>query len=322
MASSATRRADAVAGALRRAVQTGILSADQAEAVLVAERSREQPGGVRGGGLPVTEALGYLGGLLALSGAVTLALQYWPELPTMVRLALLGAVAVTTWLVGTRIGDSAAPALRRLRGALWFASSMAAAGFAAELAWDVGHLDDAGVAIAAGAVGALHAGLLWRRRDRPAQHLACLAGALLAAAGVGDLLDDAGAIGLAIAAVGAGWLVAGWYRLLPPSVLALAGGGTAVLFGTGITAGNWPDAAPLLGLAAATVLAGVGVGTDRTPLTVVGLLGAFVYLPWTVGHFFTESLGVPLAMVFCGVALLAVTLLLLRRNTGLPTLRE
>ncbi|HEX2301705.1 MAG TPA: hypothetical protein VHH34_24905, partial [Pseudonocardiaceae bacterium] len=79
---------------------------------------------------------------------------------------------------------------------------------------------------------------------------------------------------------------------------------------------------PLLGLAAATVLAGLGVGTDRTPLTVVGLLGAFVYLPWTIGHFFAESLGVPLAMVFCGIALLAVTLLLLRRNTGLPALRE
>ncbi|MGH3794246.1 MAG: hypothetical protein ACRDSP_05100 [Pseudonocardiaceae bacterium] len=52
---------------------------------------------------------------------------------------------------------------------------------------------------------------------------------------------------------------------------------------------------------------------NRASLTVVGLVGAFVYLPWTMGHFFAESLGVPLAMVLCGVALLAVTLLLLRR---------
>lgn len=61
-------------GVLQRAVESGILSADQAQAVLAAERSRgEQFGGGRR--LPVTEALGYLAGLLALSGAVTLAVN-------------------------------------------------------------------------------------------------------------------------------------------------------------------------------------------------------------------------------------------------------
>ncbi len=100
---------------------------------------------------------------------------------------------------------------------------------------------------------------------------------------------------------------------LPPPAMALVGGGVAVLVGAGITVGDWSDAAPLLGLAAATVFAAVGVGTDRTPLTVVGLTGGFVYLPWTVGHFFAGSLGVPLAMLLCGVVLLAVILVVLRR---------
>jgi hypothetical protein len=59
----------------------------------------------------------------------------------------------------------------------------------------------------------------------------------------------------------------------------------------------------------------VGVGTDCTPLTVVGLVGGFGYLPWTVGHFFADSLGVPLAMLLCGVALLVVTLVVLRRSS-------
>ena len=313
MSSTATPRPDVLADALHRAVQAGILSADQAEAVLTAERARTQRPDGPGWRLPVTEALGYLGGLLVLSGAVTLAVEYWPDLSTAGRLILLGAVAVVTWLVGARIADPAASALLRLRGALWFASSMAAAGFTAELAWDVGQADDAGIAISAGAVGAAHAALLWRLRDRPAQHLACLAGLLIAAGGVGDLAGDAGAIGLVVAGVGTAWTVAGWYRLLPPPALALLGGAAAVLFGTGTTAGSWPDAAPLLGLAAAGVLAAVGVGTNRTPLAVAGLLGAFGYLPWTVGRFFADSLGVPLAMVLCGVALLTITLLLLRR---------
>ena len=51
----------------------------------------------------------------------------------------------------------------------------------------------------------------------------------------------------------------------------------------------------------------------ETPLTVVGLAGGFGYLPWAVGHFFADSLGVPLAILLCGIALLAVTLVVLRR---------
>jgi hypothetical protein len=58
----------------------------------------------------------------------------------------------------------------------------------------------------------------------------------------------------------------------------------------------------------------VGIATDRTPLTVVGLTGGFGYLPWTVGHFFADSLGVPLAILICGIALLAATLVVVRRG--------
>jgi hypothetical protein len=228
-------------------------------------------------------------------------------------LAVLAAVAAATWLVGARIGDSSAPALIRLRGALWFASSAAVAAFAGQAAWDVAHAGESVAWLSAGAAAAVHAALLWRWRDRPAQHLACLAGVLMAAGGAGGLFDGAEALGLTIAAAGVVWVVAGWRGLLPPEVIALVGGGVAVLAGAGVTVDGWPDAAPLLGLAAAVVLLAVGVATDRTPLTVVGLVGGFGYLPWTVGHFFADSLGVPLAMLLCGVALLAITLVVLRR---------
>ena len=141
----------------------------------------------------------------------------------------------------------------------------------------------------------------------------------MAVGGAAGLVGGAGALGLTIAAAGVVWVVAGWLRLLRPEVMALVGGGVTVLAGAGITVGDWSDAAPLLGLAAAVVLLVVGVGTDRTPLTVAGLVGGSGYLPWTVGHFFADSLGVPLAMLLCGIALLAVTLVVLRRPTrGLP----
>jgi hypothetical protein len=318
MTSERRPRPGDLAEVLQRAVAARILSAEQAQAVLAAEQAR---GGSSSAGrrLPVTEALGYLGGLLALSGAVTLVLQYWREVPTAGRLGLLAAVAAATWLVGARVADGSAPALIRLRGALWFASSAAVAAFAGQIAWDVAHAGEAAVWLSAGAAAAVHAALLWRWRDRPAQHLACLAGVLMAAGGAAGLFGDAAALGLTVAAAGAVWVAAGWLRLLPPEVIALVGGGVAVLAGAGITVGDWPDAAPLLGLAAAVLMLAVGVGSDRTPLTIVGLVGGFGYLPWTVGHFFADSLGVPLAMLLCGVALLAVTLVVLRRpSRGVP----
>lgn len=134
MTSQWNRHTDELAEALRRAVEGGILGADQAQAVLAAERRRAEAAG-GGSGLPVTEALGYLGGLLALSGAVTLAVQYWRDVPVAGRLGLLALVAAASWLVGARIGDGSAPALIRLRGALWFASSAAVAALAGQAAW-------------------------------------------------------------------------------------------------------------------------------------------------------------------------------------------
>ncbi len=311
MTSQRNGRPDDLAGALQRAVEARILSADQAQAVLAAEEVRE-PGGCR---LPVTEALGYLGGLLALSGAVTLGIQYWREVPTAGRLGLFALVAAITWLVGARIADGSELALIRLRGALWFASSAAVAALASQFAWDVAHAGESVVWLSAGAAAAVQAGLLWRLRDRPAQHLACLAGVLAAAGGAADIAGGPAAVGLAVAAAGAAWVAAGWLAVLPPPVLALVGGGVAVLVGAAITADDWSDAAPLLGLAASAVLVAVGVATVRTPLTIVGLVGGFGYLPWTIGHFFADSLGVPLAMLLCGVALLAVTLVVLRRTS-------
>jgi hypothetical protein len=302
-----------LAEVLRRAVAARIISADQAQAVLAAERARRE---ISGGGrrLPVIEALGYLGGLLALSGAVTLVIQYWREVPTAGRLVLLATVAATTWLVGARIGDASAAALIRLRGALWLACSAAVAAFAGQAASDLAHAGDAPVWLWSGVAATASGGLLWWLRDRPAQHFACLAGVLMAAGGAAGLAGGEGAVGLAIAAAGALWVAAGWLALLPPPVIAMAAGGLAVLAGAGITVSDWPDAAPLLGLTAATVFLAVGVASDRTPLTVVGLAGGFGYLPWAVGHFFADSLGVPLAILLCGIALLAITLVVLRRS--------
>jgi hypothetical protein len=146
-----------LAEVLQRAVAAQILSAEQAQAVLAAEQARAESGRR----LPVIEAVGYLGGLLALSGAVTLVIQYWRQVPTAGRLGLLAAVAAVTWLVGARIGEASAAALIRLRAALWFASSAAVAAFAGQAAAELVPTREGVVWLSAGAAAAVHSGLLW-----------------------------------------------------------------------------------------------------------------------------------------------------------------
>lgn len=44
-----------------------------------------------------------------------------------------------------------------------------------------------------------------------------------------------------------------------------------------------------------------------------GVVGVFIFLPWTLGRLFGGSLGAPVVMMISGFALLAVVALLLRR---------
>ena len=147
---------------------------------------------------------------------------------------------MTLWAAGALVPEQAAPALWRLRGVLWLGSSAAVACFAALLGVEVLELDGEAVALGAGLVTAIHAGVLWWRRPRPLQQLACLAGlAVAAGAGVALAGGNQAAVGLSVWAVGVGWVLAGWRGLLPPTVVALVAGGIVVLQGAQATAVRW-----------------------------------------------------------------------------------
>jgi uncharacterized membrane protein len=89
---------------LRRWTGAGLITTEQASAILAAER------GAAAGPAPpakrtrfAVELLGYLGGTLAAAGALLLAAQLWPELATWSRLTLLGMVAVVLWAAGALV---------------------------------------------------------------------------------------------------------------------------------------------------------------------------------------------------------------------------
>jgi hypothetical protein len=207
-------------------------------------------------------------------------------------------------------------------GVLWLASSAAVACFTALLGAEVLDLDGEAVALLVGLAAAIHAGVLWWRRPRPLQQLACLAGlAVAAGAGVALAGGNQAAVGLSIWAVGVGWVLAGWRGLLPPTVVALVAGAIVVLQGAQATAVTWEGAGLVFGLASAAGLLVAGTTGRRLGLAVVGIVGVVMFLPATVLHFFAGTVGVPVLLLLAGVVLLAVTLIMLRWRRPWPQVR-
>ena len=119
---------------LQEWVVAGLISPDQARA------SRDHEGrGPRAGAGPapvaapptvgslVVEALGYLGGVIMLVGAVLLASLFWEDLLTGVRLALIGLAACALVAAGVAVPERLGDAAARLRSVLW-ALAVAATG--------------------------------------------------------------------------------------------------------------------------------------------------------------------------------------------------
>jgi hypothetical protein len=304
---------DPLAAQLRRWAAEGLLTQDQATAILAAEHARApQPSAPTRPVSAMVELLGYLGGVLAIIGASLLAARFWQDLASWTRLTLLGLVAAALWAAGAMVHEHADAALWRLRGVLWLLSSGAVAFFAALFAVEVLELSGEAVALVAGLATAAHAGLLWWRRPRPLQQLACLAGVVAATGGgVAVAGGSQTVVGLSIWAVGVLWVLLGWRGLLPPAVVALLAGGIVLVFGAQATAAGSEAAGLLLGLASAAGLLAAGTTTRRLVLAGVGIFGVVMFLPATVVHFFAGTVGVPLLILLAGVVLLTATLVLL-----------
>lgn len=79
----------------------------------------------------LTEAIGYIGTILVLAGAVAFAQQHWNDITEGVRLAMLAVVTVVFLGIGGLVLSSTEPALRRLAAVTWVISVAAFAGSAA-----------------------------------------------------------------------------------------------------------------------------------------------------------------------------------------------
>jgi hypothetical protein len=269
---------------LARWCAAGLLSQAQADAIrahevrIAAARTRPAaapdsaasapvpPQPVRARRIPVVaEALGYLGGALALGGLALLLGRSWPDLATAGRLALSGGGAAALLGAGALVREEAEPALARLRGFLWLAGTGAAALFAGVLVADgVGAAPKTVLLAGAGAVALLSA-QLWRGLDRPLQQVTCLASVAVFAGALVSEFATAGPIGLAVWAVGAALLALGLARVLPGPGVTEATGAVAVITGAAITLVDWPGFGLLFGVATALGLLALALGRGLAP---------------------------------------------------------
>ena len=214
---------------LRRWVADGLIDAGQADRIEAAEAVRRAPAGPPGTAGPlrgpgqrrglVVEALGYLGGALAVVAGFIAVDQLWPRIPTSAELAFAAGGTVALLGAGAAIRMDNNPPLRRLRSVLWLMSTASLAAFMGVLAAQVWDLRGISVGVAMAAASTAYATALWWRTRAPLQHLAMFASAAVL---VGTGIAQAGpglrdwAPGLGVWGLSALWAAAVYRGYLVP----------------------------------------------------------------------------------------------------------
>lgn len=351
-----TAASPALAGQLARWVGAGLIDADQAARIAGLEgiagsgaapaaATDTRPTGVTplaattstAGAAPgrpaltaVIEGLGYLGGVLAVTGVVLLVAHFWEELAVAGQLALSGLTALVLAGAGIAVPERRGPAMARLRAFLWTLSTASIAVFSAVAARDLlGARPATPVVACAAAAVALASGLMWWGRSRPVQQLIALAAAVVAiGTGLVEPLGTTSA-GLAVWITGAVILGVGVRRATTFPVLDVAVG--AVSVGVGAMVAVVSDGDPGIGLLF-VVLTGASVVTlallhrlvtDLASIVVLAVIGSITLaqsLPPLIGIMAGDA-AIATGAVMWAVGL-AVLVIGVRRLTRVPILLE
>ncbi|MGH7549244.1 MAG: DUF2157 domain-containing protein [Gemmatimonadota bacterium] len=295
---------------LARWVEAGLVTEEQASAIRATERAE---GAASGSSLAAT-ALGYLGASVALVGGVVAASRSWSEMGTGSRLALAGGATLLLLVAGWVARRCDHPALRSLDGFLWFLSAGGAAFTAGLVGHDVLEMEGRSVVLLAGSATALWALPLWRIRPGPLQEIAVVVGlAVFVEALLHHLPGPPDELhGLPLWGLGAVWALLAWGRLLPERRSSFPLAGVALLLGAQILSFGWRDAGLALGVGTAVTLLAASVGLKSMLPLGFGAAGVLLFLPQIVFEYLGDTLGVPLALLVCGVALLGAALLTAR----------
>ncbi len=312
-------------------VDSGLITEEQARAILEAERARE----VASVGAPQPEperepsraatALGYLGASVALVGGIVAASREWAELTTGSRLALAGGATLLLLAAGWLVRQREHPALRSLDGFLWFLAAAGAAFTGGLVGHEVLELEARTVLLVAGLATSVLGFPLWRLRRGPLQEVAVAAGlAVVVEALLHHLPGPPDQLqGLPLWGLGAVWAFLAWGRFFGERGSSLALAGIALLLGAQILSFGWRGVGLALGIGTAIALLAASVRLRSVLPLGFGAAGVLLFLPQIVFEYLGDSLGAPLALLVSGVALLGAAFLATRlrgtvRRAGSP----
>ncbi len=316
------------AARLEQWVRNGLISHEQAERIREYEAGQPAaaaPGPAHRGGRPgslVTEGLGYVGGVLVLVAAVTLAGRYWSGLGVAGRLGLVFGAALLLVVAGAAVPAPPGSAGHRLRAVSWVLAVVAFGGGIALLADEVVGIAGERVPFASALGAAALAALLWWRHRSVVQQAAFVVAVAVTVGTGAALLPPAGdtRVGSALWGWGAAWLLLGWGRVVGTGAAARAaadvcGGAVAT---TGALIAVDTDPGSVLALLTASLLVAVGVGLRDLVLLGVGSVATLIVVPTVTSRWFPDTLTAPLALLVAGVLLVAGALLAARRRRTGP----
>jgi hypothetical protein len=264
-------------------------------------------------GAVLAEALGYLGAAIVVAGAMLLTAQYWEDMSTTVRLALVGgasaALVTAGFLLPERLGDLGS----RIRAVVWLGGTAAAAGFLGLFADEVLDLHGLDVAVLTSTGTFALAAILWLFRPTAIQQVVMMVAAMLGAGMlIADLVSEDGLQGLGVWAVGATWLLLGWGRLLRPHWMAMPFGALAMEIGAMVTSSY--DAGLVFALVTVLLVVTLAVLARDLVMLAVGAIGALQALPVAISTWFPGALAGPLALLAGGLLLVLLALRIARRR--------
>ena len=296
--------------ALQQLVDESVITAEQAAAVQQALWPQRTGRSMS----PAAEIAGYVGGILALVAATTVAADLWTQLEVWTQFAIFAIAAVALWAGGRWLLPTDDPSVGRLGGTLWLLSTASTAS-AAWIACD-GFLllPEKQAALTLGLVTTAHAGVLWALRRRALQQIALFVGVMTTVGAALWLLprppDEL--YGLVVWAVGVAWaLLAIGGQLAPRRTGAALGGVTAVLGAEGLTFA-YETAGLLLALATVGALFAAGAMAREAVFVGLGSVALAIVLPQALSTWFPDSVSAPTALFVAGTVLLGGALSTIR----------
>lgn len=313
---------------LERWVAEGLVTADQAAQIEAAEQVRATapaPPATTRPDVPlagrrslVSEALGYVGGVLMIAAVVLLVTWYWEDMAVAVRVGLVAAAAVLSLVAGLAVPDRLGAAGRRLRAVLWLISVVAFAGLLGLIGSEVLEWQrDQDVVTLAAAGTVPYAGALWWRQRSVLQQIGLFAAVIMTAVSTVERIDGAEnvVIGLAVWGIGVAWFVLAWTGPVAPRRTGYVLASLALVFGAQATMpeGWWGH---LLTLATVAALITVAVLISDLAVLAIGALGAVRALPQSLAEYLPGNIAVPLGLLVAGAVLVIVAVRITRDRGG------